>query len=177
MSKSNILIFSYGSNNPDQLFNRLDHKIENTYKAKILNTARVFTNSKNSASKGGVATLIQCPGEDVLGFVFSASFEDIEKLNKFEGVPNKYILVKVPVLVHTDTSTLQINVYAYVMSKDFLKTKAIGYVKPSNEYLEKITKTINVHWRRNNGTEFTSSDIPLHNNKIFWGENPEYYPW
>ncbi|AYV85655.1 MAG: hypothetical protein Satyrvirus28_13 [Satyrvirus sp.] len=167
MTDAKYPIFCYGSNNPEQLQNRLGHAVGATYKARMVNAARVFTNS--FGSQNGVATLIKCPGEDVLGLIFMATADDIKKLDQFEGSPHKYALKKVNVLVYENSNFVEKEVFAYIMTDTFLKTHAAGYLKPSDEYLAKIVKTLNTHWRKHGGKKFEPHHIPLHHDKKFCG--------
>jgi hypothetical protein len=180
-AKKTYKIFSYGSNNVAQLESRLGHPIIITWKAIKFDAACVYTNSKIAIrnGKGGVATIVTTPKvekEVVLGFVFEATEEDIKILNECEGVQfKKYYLANIIVHIVVDREFVKTAVYAYVMTPEFLKTKAVGYVEPSKEYLEKIAETKNAHWKKLNGKRFTINDIPLHSEKKICGENPKYF--
>jgi hypothetical protein len=182
-----IPIFCYGSNNIVQLSERLRRPItkEDTIKAFMRNTVRVFANSDKALSQGkkGVATLINVnnPNETVLGFVFYALPSDIGILNEAEGVKfNKYIPVLAPVVLRLGTMRDPINkeVYAitYVMSPDLLRNGA-KQVPPDAAYLDKICQTISLHWKKKDGAifrDFNREDINLHPEIKFTGVNPEH---
>lgn len=160
-------IFNFGSNNPQRLKERLGRTIplDSIVKAKILGYKRHFTNSKHSRDKGGVATLIPSTiSDDVLGYVTYLTENELQILDKFEGVSTgKYERKQFQVLIYNQSSVRKLNVIAYVMTDAFMKNKTIGYLQPSDEYLRHVLATIHAGgWMKKGGHLFLLEHIPLH---------------
>ena len=158
-------LFSYGSNDEKQLGDRLGRPIIEVKKAKVIGYKRIFTNSDYSKDNGGVATLKYTGNDtdDVLGYVTKLTENEFKILDLYEGVANfKYKRIQIKVIIKDNQKKYTIHATAYVMTKHFLKRESIGYLKPTDEYLEKVAKTINTGgWRRHTGMKFTKKDIPL----------------
>jgi gamma-glutamylcyclotransferase (GGCT)/AIG2-like uncharacterized protein YtfP len=197
MEQTTCYLFNYGSNYPEQLedrgvkvvplsneeklrFSEARIKHEKYVQAFVRNAIRTFTNSVPT-SRGGVATLVEEQGEVVLGYICKIDINDLNTLDEFEGVSsNKYERKTIPVMIGMTSSSLQTEAIVYVMTSAFLKNKSQGYVAPKEDYLKKITKTLNICWRKSDpvlGTrDFKTTDINLHIGKRFWGRNPDYTP-
>lgn len=133
-------LFSYGSNNKDQLETRLKIKITKVEPAYYENHALAFGSwSKNW--NGAVGTLISCKDEKVYGYVTYLEESDLDRLDKFEGVHlGKYHRVKIRItLKNTDQFRMAI---AYVLTSKHKIWMGI----PSKEYLQSIIKTQSYYW-------------------------------
>lgn len=164
-----VWLFCYGSNFPDQLKKRLHLQRElEMKKAYLPNAARVFAN--------GVATLIHIQGENVLGYIVQVTEEELSQMDQFEGVTyGKYHRQSINVKVENE----YVVAIAYIITLWYLQNKVHQWTSPSQEYLERITKTLNTFWWKkdqNTGQlrPFQIHDINLHQEKVFWGIHPSY---
>jgi hypothetical protein len=144
------LLFSYGSNNPTQLGERLGRPIGG--KAAFLEGyGRVFR-AWSKRWNGGVASLEEDSSRKTYGYVERVTEEELKILDGWEKGYQR-----IPFQVH-------------VAKGDGWETKtAIAYVclsktynKPSRQYLEAIIKTINAFWSDDH--EITVDNIPLKRN-------------
>lgn len=155
-------VFCYGSNNPDQLSERIGHrpKMEGAY---LEGYQRIFV-GYSQKWQGGVGSLKKAPGKQVYGLVAYLSSEDIQKLDRFEGW-------------HPDNvSGSTIKKYLKVTTQQGKKITVLVYLgtatdrnPPSQAYREAIAKTISAFWSGSDGSAVTWQDISFR-------RNPEY-PW
>lgn len=144
------LLFSYGSNHPLQMAERLGHDVR-TMGAYLPGYVRAFRGFSRRWG-GGVATLKKQAGGVVFGLVAPVSASDIETMDRFEGVASG------------NYKRMSVN----VILADGSKAKAIAYVSTSNEfnqptkeYLEAVAKTVSTHWSGDGGTKVTWRDIDI----------------
>ena len=150
-------LFSYGSNNPKQLEERLNKKITTIIPAYYTNHIIAFgSTSKNWL--GGVATMIPSRNnnnnsnsnnssnltikDNVFGYLTLLSKDDLVRLDVFEAVKiGKYIRKQIKVK-KLDKSTVL--AYAYFLTPRFIEWKG----PPSQAYLEAIYKTQSIFWKK-----------------------------
>lgn len=158
-------LFCYGSNNPQQLKERLGRTVTIKYKAKALRKKRFFTNSYAAVSqgKGGVVTMLPGDvGDTVLGYVTEVTENELKILDIYEGVQyKKYERIILTVHVRENSGReYPISVFTYVMTKDFIENRSVGKLKPSSDYLRKIVETVNgAGWRKRDGSKFCPEDF------------------
>lgn len=138
-------LFSYGSNNPKQLEERLHKKINTIIPAYYPNHIIAFgSTSKNWL--GGVATMIptnnQIINNNVFGYLTLLTKDDLTRLDVFEAVKiGKYVRKKIKV------NTIDNNVilaHAYFLTPSFIKWQG----PPSQAYMEAIFKTQSIFWKK-----------------------------
>jgi gamma-glutamylcyclotransferase (GGCT)/AIG2-like uncharacterized protein YtfP len=127
------LLFSYGSNYPRQLSERLGRDID-TWGAYADGFERVFR-GYSTRWGGGVASLIPTPGARTFGHVTRVDAADLRVLDAREGVPGAYLRMEIPVVI--DQGPTEAWVYI-ARSPDFHA--------PSRRYLEAVAETISTHW-------------------------------
>jgi hypothetical protein len=149
-------LFSYGSNNPKQLEERLNKKITTIIPAYYPNHILAFgSTSKNWL--GGVATMIPSRNnsnrnnsnssnltikDNVFGYLTLLSKDDLVRLDVFEAVKiGKYIRKQIKVKKLDNTTILA---YAYFLTPRFIEWKG----SPSQAYLEAIYKTQSIFWKK-----------------------------
>jgi hypothetical protein len=135
-------LFSFGSNHPDQLAERMEVSKSSLmiYPAYAPGWKRAFRGFSNRWN-GGTATLIKKPGAKTYGFVVKVSEGALDKLDVYEGVSQGVYsrkIITVDMLNEKD-NWKSVKAVAYLSSrKDFNA--------PSKKYLEAIVKTIMAGW-------------------------------
>lgn len=150
-------VFCYGSNNPDQLAERIGHrpKMEGAY---LEGYHRIFVGFSRKWN-GGVGSLEKAPGEIVYGLVAYLSQADIRKLDGFEGWNPDNV----------NGSTIKENLK--ITTQDGKPLRAIVYLgtatnrnPPSRAYREAIAKTISAFWSSADGSGVSWKDITVRRN-------------
>lgn len=129
-------LFSYGSNHPDQLQERLGHRVSSMRAAYKPNYRRIFRGwSRNWG--GGVASLERSPGSTVYGYIAKVSDDDLAVLDRFEGVRSgNYARKRMQVV---DGNGKKVNAVVYLStSREFNR--------PTRAYLEAVALTIGRFW-------------------------------
>ena len=144
-----VLLFSYGSNNPAQLAERLGHAVQ-TAPARLDGYKRVFRGVSRPWGGGGVASLVRRAGSTVYGLVAFVNARDLEILDRHEGVPTVY--ERKTITVHAPSATRAI---AYV------RADGAGFNPPSRAYLEACAKTVSTYWRGSKGARVTADDFDV----------------
>lgn len=140
-------LFSYGSNSPEQLAERLGHPVKTTG-AYADHYARAFRGWSRRWG-GGVATLIPKSGTRTFGHVTDVTSQDLDVLDAREGVPTSYRRLQIPVTLQDGRPT---RAWVYCAnSRDFHE--------PSRDYLEAVARTIAAHWTSANGAPVTWRDV------------------
>jgi len=143
-------LFSYGSNHPDQLADRLDREVRSEA-AYLPAYGRVFRGWSRGWG-GGVASLERDRGRDVYGLVVPVSQADLRLLDSYEGVGSgNYKRKKVKVVLDSGD---EVGAVAYVSTSD-------EYNPPTKDYLRAVVKTINTHWSSQGGSKVQTGDIAL----------------
>lgn len=133
-------LFSYGSNHPAQLAERLGRKVK-TRAASLEGYERVFRGWSQNWG-GGVASLQPKRGAVVYGLVAKVSSADLAKMDRFEGIASgNYKRKKLPVVLGDGTNAMAV---AYVSTSTEKNA-------PTHEYLQAVAKTIGAHWRGDSG--------------------------
>jgi GNAT superfamily N-acetyltransferase/cation transport regulator ChaC len=145
-------LFSYGSNNKEQLELKLGRRVM-TLRAKAPNQARCFV-GYSKRWNGGVATLIPKQGITTYGLAIEATPRILQILDLHEGVQSGNYTRK---LIDVDIEFVG-------------RKKAVVYVStstefnaPSKEYLEAIAKTIGEHWKASDGGDVKPEHIVVRN--------------
>jgi gamma-glutamylcyclotransferase (GGCT)/AIG2-like uncharacterized protein YtfP len=145
-----IFLFSYGSNHPAQMAERLGRSVE-TMGAFLPGYVRVFR-GWSQRWEGGVASLKKEKGGVVFGLVVEVDWADLEKMDRFEGVASgNYKRQGVTVALATGERAKAI---AYVST-------STGFNAPSRGYLEAVAKTVGTHWRNERDAKITWQDITV----------------
>lgn len=145
-----MLLFSYGSNHPAQMAERLGRDVE-TVGAFATGWVRVFRGYSQRWG-GGVASLQKERGGFVFGLVTEVDEEDLVVMDRYEGVASgNYARTNMSVTLATGE-----------------KKKAVAYVSmsaavtvPSREYLEAVARTVGTHWRGEGGGKIRWQDITV----------------
>ncbi len=130
-----MLLFSYGSNSPQQLAVRLGHPVQGEA-AYLPRHRRVFRGHSYNWD-GGVASVVPDDGRHVFGFVFEANRDDVEILDRYEGVAGGYYTRNRVTVTMADGSQRAASVY---------KATATEPSKPSRRYLKTIADTVGTFW-------------------------------
>jgi cation transport regulator ChaC len=144
------LLFSYGSNHPEQLAQRLGHEVV-SQGALVREYGRAFRGASRTWGGAGTATLIPMTGTTTYGLVIDVTKADIDLLDRYEGVPTVYNRQKIKVTLQSGESK---TAWVYISTRT-------DFNPPSREYLKAIVKTINTHWTSKSGSSVKVSDIPI----------------
>ena len=142
------LLFSYGSNYPARLAERLGHGVE-TWKAYAPGYERVFR-GYSTRWGGGVASLLLNPNENTRGHVTRVTAADLRILDAREGVPDAYVRVEIPVVIDQGPTEAQVYI-----------ARSSVFHPPTRRYLEAVVETIQTHWYDPQNL-ITWRDIPIH---------------
>ena len=82
--------------------------------------------------KGGVADVVEAVGDEVWGFLYELTPEDLSALDRYEGYPNYYNRRLLPVVPKVNHSAVEAWVYFVVNKQNF--------VCPAAKYLEVLVK-------------------------------------
>ena len=150
-------LFSYGSNSPRQLAERLGHAVKGRA-AFVEGHLRAFRGWSNRW-EGGVATLIPGRGK-TFGYIAEVTPDDLAILDRYEGVATG----------NYRRANMQ------VTTNDGEKVQAIAYLAssteknaPSRAYKRAVAETIGAFWEGSSGP-VTEDDITVRNNSR--GTNP-----
>ncbi|MFI5296472.1 MAG: gamma-glutamylcyclotransferase family protein [Polyangiales bacterium] len=143
-----ILLFSYGSNNPTQLAERLGHEVE-VGPAILDGYKRVFRGFSRRWG-GGVAHVVKRAGSAVYGLVAIVSERDLEVLDRHEGVPTVYKRNVVTVLAPDP-----------VRAVVYVRADGAPFHAPSRAYLDACAKTVNACWRGTMGSRVIAADFDI----------------
>lgn len=153
VAKKDYFLFSYGSNSPRQLQERLGHPVLGTggYVEGYLRAFRGWSNTWVS----GVATLIPAKDTDkTYGYVARVSLADLNLLDQYEGVPRKkYARKIVDVTLQTGET---VSATTYVSTSEEVTA-------PSRLYLSAVAETISAFWTGTDGSIVTAADITIRN--------------
>jgi len=148
-----VYLFCYGSNNTAQLEDRLGIPggsrgvVQGAYAPDY---QRVFRGMSRNWG-GGTASLKKKKGATTYGLVVELLPQDLDKLDRYEGVRSGvYKRQKIPVYTQDDE---QLEAIAYVSLKK-------EFNPPTEEYLEAVADTISMFWEGSNGP-VTADDIPI----------------
>lgn len=133
-------LFCYGSNNIDQLKERLGHEIK-AFPAFISGYRRAFR-GYSERWQGGVATLIKKEGH-TYGLAIKVNDHDIKKLDKYEGYPTYYT-----------RKNLKVNVDGKIETCVVYLSNSKEQNDPSKAYLKAIYKTVSTFWDVNSPNDF-----------------------
>ena len=148
-----VYLFCYGSNNTAQLEDRLGIPggsrgvVQGAYAPDY---QRVFRGMSRNWG-GGTASLKKKKGATTYGLVVELRPQDLDKLDRYEGVRSGvYKRQKITVYTQDDE---QLEAIAYVSLKK-------EFNPPTEEYLEAVADTISMFWEGSNGP-VTADDIPI----------------
>lgn len=135
--KKLVPLFSYGSNNPDQLAERLGYELPKNriVKAFLPNYKLVFR-GKSRTWKGGVASVEKSQGDKAYGYVAYVRPEDILTLDGFEGVPHSY--KRFVAKVNANGKPAKAFIYVNNSKVD---------TRPSPKYVKAVLKTRRLFWK------------------------------
>ncbi len=130
-----IWYFSYGRNmNSSKLYERIKRKPFSIYRGRLLNYKLIFGKVPGPKLGTGYATIVPSPKESVEGVLYLLNGQDLEVLDKYEGVETgNYIRCKVEVL----NLDLNIIVKAYT----YIAVKVDENLKPPREYLAELIES------------------------------------
>lgn len=149
-------VFCYGSNDPDQLLERLGLGSINTKPAVLKGYKRVFRGFSQHW-QCGTASVIKDSESVVYGFAVLLTKEQLKILDGFEGYfgknrNNYYERIKVEIENYHDVPT---------ESWIYVRSSRHKFYEPSEKYLKAVCKTINTHWRNSDGSKVKPKDIPI----------------
>lgn len=141
-------LFSYGSNHPAQLAERLEHPVV-TLPAYVPGYERHFVGWSNRWG-GGVASIRKARGGVVYGLAVLVDENDLLRMDRFEGVPFAYVRTRGKGVVGGEP-------------KSIIAYKAVNktFARPSEAYLEAIARTIGAHWTGSGGAKIVPEDITI----------------
>ena len=143
-------LFSYGSNNKDQLSARLGRDVKTTG-AYAIGYARVFR-GYSRGWQGGVASLIKDKNKTTYGLIIRVNDDGLDLLDQYEGVASgNYRREKIRVCTQSDDF---VDCFVYLSNS---KT----FNEPTESYLDAICKTINQHWFSSDATKVTKDDLVI----------------
>lgn len=130
-----VPLFSYGSNGPEHLSKTLGRPMR-TEGAFLEGAKRKYV-GYSERWKGGVATLAPQPDQRVLGLVAWVTQDDLDRLDRIEGIrQHEYTRIEVRATLKDGE---ELNAYAYVA------TSETPY-PPSPMYLDEVRANIYSHW-------------------------------
>ena len=145
-------LFSYGSNNPKQLSDRLEYWVRGAQGAYADGWQRVFRGYSRNWG-GGVASLLRKSGSTTYGYVAPVTAEDLDLLDRYEGVRSgNYKRQQITV---TTADGEEIRAVAYI-------SRSREFNEPTKAYLRATAKTIGQFWSGSGGP-VKVSDIPIRN--------------
>lgn len=128
-----MLLFSYGSNFPTRLAERLGHGVE-TWRAYAPGYERVFR-GYSTRWGGGVASLLPNPNAETLGHVTRVTAADLRILDAREGVleneTGPYFRTEIPVVIDQGPTEAQV----------YIARSNVFYM-PTRAYLEAVAETL-----------------------------------
>lgn len=145
-----MYLFSYGSNHAAQLAERLGHPIV-PLPAYARGWHRVFRGQSRTWGGAGVASLEKAPGGVTYGSACLVTPQDLEVLDRYEGVPFAYRRHKIKIYIGEESRTRTAVAYIAV-SKIFNP--------PSRAYLQAIAKNVGAHWSGSSGP-VKPEDFPI----------------
>jgi len=158
------LVFSYGSNNPKQLSERIGRRIKGTG-AYLPKFGRVFRGWSNNWG-GGVASVVPDSSRNVYGYVADVDADELYYLDRKEGVlmrrPKYERISKMVMVRQPNGSYKRKRAQIYVSLSD-------EFNPPTRAYLNATAKTIDQFWRGRGDSRITYRDIPIRNPKGGFG--------
>lgn len=145
-----IPVFCYGSNNPNQLKERIGGRKFNTKRCYANNYKRVFRGWSNKWN-GGVASIERSLDKTVYGYLAYLTEDELKTLDYYEGVPRVY--QRQNISVYTDSGIVQAIAY--------IKNDHTVVSQPNKKYLQAIAETIGSFWKNSDGTPVTINDITI----------------
>ena len=147
-------LFSYGSNSPRQLSERLGRPVTGE-RASVADYRRVFRGHSQRWG-GGVASLERSAQDRVYGYVERVSDAELNALDRFEGVGlGKYKRIKVPAQMGSQRR----DAVAYVST-------STTFTQPTRAYLEAVAETIGAFWTGSSGKAVSWKDIRVNPEEI-----------
>jgi|SRR5271165_1500851 len=146
-------LFSYGSNNPAQLEERLGHDVE-MFAAYLPGYCRVFRGFSRRWG-GGTASLEPCE-RTTYGYVAVVSARDLTTLDRYEGVGAgiyRREIVHVRAQDVRDAAGL-LRAVAYVHTSNVFSA-------PTRAYLDAVARTIGTFWHNPDGSPVTPANISV----------------
>jgi len=144
-------LFSYGSNSPRQLAERLGHAV--TGRAAFVDDYLRAFRGWSQRWEGGVATLIPGRGK-TYGYIAEVTPADLAVLDRYEGVATGNYYRETMTVTTEDGDTVQ--AIAYLASSTEKNA-------PSRAYKRAVAETIGAFWQGSNGP-VTEEDITVRNN-------------
>lgn len=130
----NVWYFAYGSNLNKQQMKRRVGKLKDSTRA-VLRDHRVVFDTYSQTWRGGVADIVESPGDAVYGAAYLLTEEQVKELDKYEGVPRLYSRRRVTV----EVDDMLLDTITYVASNPG------KFIKPSQKYLDSVTSGLRQH--------------------------------
>ena len=161
-------LFSYGSNSPRQLSERLGRPVAGE-RAYVTGYRRVFRGHSQRWG-GGVASLERASQDRVYGYIEKVSEAELATLDRFEGVAGyttgRYKRLKV--IAQTDSQRR--DAVAYVSTSD-------TFTQPTRAYLEAVAETVGTFWTGSSGKKVSWKDFRVNPEEIAMRKkNPAFGP-
>jgi len=131
MSRTPEVYFAYGSNlDAEQMRSRCPSAVCSGL-ARLPDHRLAFAGRSRLWDGGGVATVIEAPGESVDGRLWALSRADLERLDRFEGHPTWYR--RRPLDVEELKGSVQREAWVYVKPRAELRA-------PSSRYIDQLRR-------------------------------------
>ncbi len=138
-----VLLFSYGSNNPRQLTERIG-ATDGMVGAYASGHKRVFR-GWSTRWGGGVASLVKDANRPAYGYAAEITTKQLSQMDRFEGVGlGKYDRKEIDVIIPDLSEDETYRAIAYVSTSH-------EFNQPSQDYLEAVAKTISAFWHLKGG--------------------------
>ncbi|ABU60262.1 gamma-glutamylcyclotransferase family protein [Roseiflexus castenholzii] len=124
--------FAYGSNLSKE---QMEERIGSSREARVawLTGYRLVFNKRSKKDGTGKANIVPAAGATVWGVVYRCSYDDLQKMDKCEGVKGGHYQ-RHAIRVQLDSGE-ELDAVTYVAGERFLAAESL---KPSTEYLETI---------------------------------------
>lgn len=144
-------LFSYGSNSPAQLAERLGHGVT-AYGAWATGWQRVYRRWSERWA-GGTASLVRSKGHNTYGNACLLSDDDLIVLDQYEGVAGgAYHRTQLGVVVRLADGDLRTPAVAYV-------TASRERNRPSQAYLRAVANNVGAFWSSSAGKKLRPGDF------------------
>jgi len=143
-------LFSYGSNSPPRLAERLGREDFAVAAAWAPGQQRAFRGHSRTWG-GGVATLVPVRGATTYGYVADVTAADLRALDRYEGVAAGCYRRKT-ITVETHGGPRKAIAYVHTSSE---------FGAPTRAYLDAVARTIASFWAGAGSKPVTAKDIPI----------------
>lgn len=146
-----MFLFSYGSNSPEQLSDRLGRRV--TAQPAVLHGMRRVFRGASRGWGGAPASLIRKPGSVTYGNVVSVTEDQLRIIDRYEGVGSgQYRRIAVKVQVKEGRRLTTVDAVAYVAT-----SRRRG--RPTQAYLQAVADNVGQFWSAADGSALRPEDF------------------